>query len=86
MEFFSKLLFSILLALDVIFILSSVLLLAGLAATKHILLLPWLCFVGCGIITHLTLVLAFMISIADYGSVAVFLATAPGLAALSYFW
>jgi len=86
MEFFSKLLFSILLALDVIFILSSVLMLAGLAATKHILLLPWLCFVGCGIITHLTLVLAFMISIADYGSVAVFLATAPGLAALSYFW
>ena len=42
MEFFSKILFSILLSLDVIYILSCVLLLVGVVAVKHIMMIPWL--------------------------------------------
>ena len=42
MEFFSKILFSILLSLDVIYILSCILLLVGVTAVKHIMMIPWL--------------------------------------------
>ena len=42
MEFFSKILFSILLSLDVIYILSCVLLLVGVVAVRHIMMIPWL--------------------------------------------
>ena len=49
MEFFSKMLFSILLSLDVIYIFSCVLLLAGVLAIRHLLMMPWLIWVN---ITH----------------------------------
>ena len=102
--FFSKMLFSILLSLDVIYILSCVLLLVGVAAVRyplqkcikegniililnrHMLMMPWLIYVLCGILTHVTLVLAFMISLADYGSIGVFLAASPGLSIIIYFF
>ena len=46
MEFFSKMLFTILLALDVLYILACVLLLVGVAAVKHIMMMPWLIWVN----------------------------------------
>ena len=95
MELFSKMLFTALLALDVIFVLSCVLLLAGIAGTRsfrtfnllqnnlqtleqcesfrHLLMLPWLVFTAGGIIVQITLVISFMIAVADYGAVAIFL-------------
>merc|ERR1719414_692711 len=57
MEFFSKMLFSILLSLDVIYIFSCVLLLAGVLAIRHLLMMPWLIWTACALISHLTLVL-----------------------------
>ena len=36
--------------------------------------------------SHLTLVLAFMISLADYASVAVFLGSCPSLVVITYLW
>ena len=36
--------------------------------------------------SHLTLVLAFMISLADYASVAVFLGCSPSLVVITYLW
>ena len=36
--------------------------------------------------SHLTLVLAFMISLADYASVAVFLGSSPSLLVITYLW
>ena len=36
--------------------------------------------------SHLTLVLAFMISLADYASVAVFLGSSPSLVVITYLW
>jgi len=86
MAFFSKMLFSILLSLDVIYIFSCILLLVGVAAVRHMLMMPWLIYVFCGILTQVTLVLAFMISLADYGSVGVFLASSPSLSLAIYFW
>eukprot|EP00090_Calanus_glacialis_P031070 TRINITY_DN5087_c0_g1_i1.p1 TRINITY_DN5087_c0_g1~~TRINITY_DN5087_c0_g1_i1.p1 ORF type:complete len:421 (-),score=48.53 TRINITY_DN5087_c0_g1_i1:145-1407(-) len=86
MAFFSKLLFSALLSLDVIYIFSCIFLLAGIATTKHMLILPWLVFVACAIITNVTLVISFMISIADYGAVAVFLGSSPCLGLVTYLW
>jgi len=86
MAFFSKMLFSILLSLDVIYIFSCIFLLVGVAAVRHMLMMPWLIYVFCGILTHVTLVLAFMISLADYGSVGVFLASSPSLSLAIYFW
>ena len=109
MAFFSKMLFSILLSLDVIYIFSCILLLVGVAAVRsdktlqqkfkilftihltfiyarHMLMMPWLIYVFCGILTQVTLVLAFMISLADYGSVGVFLASSPCLSLAIYFW
>ena len=86
MAFFSKMLFSALLSLDVIYIFSCIFLLAGIATTKHMLILPWLVFVACAIITNVTLVISFMISIADYGAVAVFLGSSPCLGLVTYLW
>lgn len=86
MEFFSKILFSILLSLDVIYILSCVLLLVGVVAVKHIMMIPWLIYVFSALTSHLTLVLAFMISLADYASVAVFLGSSPSLVVITYLW
>jgi len=86
MEFFSKILFSILLSLDVIYILSCVLLLVGVTAVKHIMMIPWLIYVFSALTSHLTLVLAFMISLADYASVAVFLGSSPSLVVITYLW
>lgn len=86
MEFFSKMLFSILLSLDVLYILSCVLLLVGVVAIKHIMMMPWLIWTSCALISHLTLVLAFMISLADYASVAVFLCSSPSLVVITYLW
>jgi len=86
MEFFSKILFSILLSLDVIYILSCVLLLVGVVAVKHIMMIPWLIYVLCALTSHLTLVLAFMISLADYASVAVFIGSSPSLVVITYLW
>ena len=103
MEFFSKMLFTILLALDVLYILACILLLVGVAAVKHIMMMPWLIWVRiitglasgeinemiqtfCALISHLTIVLAFMISLADYASVAVFLCSSPSLVIISYLW
>lgn len=86
MEFFSKMLFTILLALDVLYILACVLLLVGVAAVKHIMMMPWLIWTFCALISHLTIVLAFMISLADYASVAVFLCSSPSLVIISYLW
>ena len=40
----------------------------------------------CALISHLTIVLAFMISLADYASVAVFLCSSPSLVILTYTW
>jgi len=86
MAFFSKMLFSALLSLDVIYIFSCIFLLAGIATTRHMLILPWLVFVACAIITNVTLVICFMISIADYGAVAVFLGSSPCLGLVTYLW
>jgi len=86
MEFFSKMLFTALLALDVIFVLSCVLLLAGIAGTRHLLMLPWLVFTAGGIIVQITLVISFMIAVADYGAVAIFLGCSPGLGLVIYLW
>ena len=36
--------------------------------------------------SHLTLVLAFMISLADYASVAVFIGSSPSLVVITYLW
>jgi len=79
-------LFSALLSLDVIYIFSCIFLLAGIATAKHMLILPWLVFVACAIITNVTLVISFMISIADYGAVAVFLGSSPCLGLVTYLW
>ena len=46
MEFFSKMLFTILLSLDVLYILACVLLLVGVAAIKHMMMMPWLIWVN----------------------------------------
>ena len=54
--------------------------------SRHMLMMPWLIYVLCGILTHVTLVLAFMISLADYGSIGVFLASSPGLSIIIYFF
>lgn len=86
MEFFSKMLFSVLLSLDVIFVLSCVLLLAGIAGTRHLLMLPWLIFTGCAIVVQITIVISFMIAVADYGAVAIFLGSSPGLGLVIYLW
>ena len=86
MAFFSKMLFSALLSLDVIYIFSCIFLLAGIASTRHMLILPWLVFVACTIIINITLVISFMISIADYGAVAVFLGSSPCLCLVTYLW
>ena len=40
----------------------------------------------CALISHLTLVLAFMISLADYASVAVFIGSSPSLLVITYLW
>ena len=84
--FFSKMFFSVCLVLDVLWILCCVLLQAGVAATSHLLILPWIIFVFTIILTIVTLLLAFMISLSDYASVAVFLATAPELLFIIYLW
>merc|ERR1712226_78946 len=86
MEFFSKMLFTALLVLDVIFVLSCVLLLAGIAGTRHLLMLPWLVFTAGGIIVQITLVISFMIAVADYGAVAIFLGCSPVLGLVIYLW
>merc|ERR1712233_217797 len=86
MEFFSKMLFTALLVLDVIFVLSCVLLLAGIAGTRHLLMLPWLVFTAGGIIVQITLAISFMIAVADYGAVAIFLGCSPGLGLVIYLW
>ena len=86
MAFFSKMLFSALLSLDVVFILACVLLLAGIATSKHMLILPWLVFVAGAIITQVTIIISFMISLADYGAVAVFLASSPCMGVSLYLW
>merc|ERR1712156_801789 len=86
MELFSKMLFTALLALDVIFVLSCVLLLAGIAGTRHLLMLPWLVFTAGGIIVQITLVISFMIAVADYGAVAIFLGCSPVLGLVIYLW
>jgi len=86
MELFSKILFTALLTLDVIFVLSCVLLLAGIAGTRHLLMLPWLIFTAGAIIVQITLVISFMIAVADYGAVAIFLGSSPGLALAIYLW
>ena len=36
-------------------------------------MLPWLVFTAGGIIVQITLVISFMIAVADYGAVAIFL-------------
>merc|ERR550532_606538 len=79
-------LFSILLSLDVLYILACVLLLVGVAAIKHMMMMPWLIWTCCALISHLTLVLAFMISLADYASVAVFIGSSPSLLVITYLW
>merc|ERR1712141_712748 len=71
---------------DVIYILSCVLLLVGVVAVKHIMMIPWLIYVFSALTSHLTLVLAFMISLADYASVAVFLGSSPSLVVITYLW
>jgi len=86
MAFFSKMLFSALLSLDVIYIFACVFMLVGIATTKHLFILPWLVFVGLAIITNITIVISLMISIADYGSVGVFLASSPCLGLVVYLW
>ena len=40
---------------------------------RHLLMLPWLVFTAGGIIVQITLVISFMIAVADYGAVAIFL-------------
>ena len=50
------------------------------------LMMPWLIFVFLLLVTHITLVLAFMISLADYGSIGVFLASSPSLSLTLYTW
>ena len=41
--------------------------------SRHLLMLPWLVFTAGGIIVQITLVISFMIAVADYGAVAIFL-------------
>ena len=43
-------------------------------------------YVFSALTSHLTLVLAFMISLADYASVAVFLGSSPSLVVITYLW
>ena len=43
-------------------------------------------YVFSALTSHLTLVLAFMISLADYASVAVFLGCSPSLVVITYLW
>ena len=66
MAFFSRVFFTVLLSLDVIYILSCVLLLVGVSTSRHMMMLPWLVFTFLSLVNHLTLVLAFMISLPDY--------------------
>ena len=55
MAFFSRVFFTTLLSLDVIYILSCALLLGGVSAARPLLMLPWLIFTLLGLVTHLTL-------------------------------
>lgn len=86
MAFFSRVFFTTLLSLDVIYILSCALLLGGVSAARPLLMLPWLIFTFLGLVTHLTLVLAFMIALPDYHAAVACFASSPSLLTITYFW
>lgn len=86
MAFFSRVFFTVLLSLDVIYILSCVLLLVGVSTSRHIMMLPWLVFTFLSLLNHLTLVLAFMISLPDYQAAVAVFAAAPILLLMTYLW
>merc|ERR1719232_2433254 len=86
MAFFSRVFFTVLLSLDVIYILSCVLLLVGVATSRHMMMIPWLVFTFLSLINHLTLVLAFMISLPDYQAAVAVFAAAPILLLMTYLW
>ena len=86
MAFFSRVFFTVLLSLDVIYILSCVLLLVGVATSRHMMMIPWLVFTFLSLVNHLTLVLAFMISLPDYQAAVAVFAAAPILLLMTYLW
>ena len=86
MAFFSRVFFTVLLSLDVIYILSCVLLLVGVSTSRHMMMLPWLVFTFLSLVNHLTLVLAFMISLPDYQAAVAVFAAAPILLLMTYLW
>jgi len=86
MAFFSQVFFSTCLSLDVVWIFCCILLMTGVTAVKHKMMLPSLIYGFFMIIIFVTLLLAFMISFSDYASVAVFIATAPELIIIIYLW
>lgn len=86
MAFFSRVFFTVLLSLDVIYILSCVLLLVGVSTSRHMMMLPWLVFTFLSLVNHLTLVLAFMISLPDYQAAVAVFAAAPSLILITYLW
>jgi len=86
MAFFSRVFFTVLLSLDVIYILSCVLLLVGVSTSRHMMMIPWLVFTFLSLVNHLTLVLAFMISLPDYQAAVAVFAAAPILLLMTYLW
>jgi len=86
MVLYSKILYSALLAIDVIYIFSCILLLVGIAAKKHLLIVPWLAYMFAAILVIITIVISFIIGLEDYVSLAVFLGSTPIILLNMYIW
>jgi len=83
---YSKVLYSVLLSTDIVYVFSCILLLVGVACKRHLLMIPWLVYMFVAILVLITIVISFIIGLEDYFSLAVFLGSSPAILICVYLW
>lgn len=85
-EYFSRMTWSFLVAVDVIFTFDSILLITGVACERRYFLIPWLVTSFCSRLFSVVMILAAMFSYANDFSFVIFFTLAPIQALGIYFW